>query len=185
MHNIEPYFLWRDLYKSEHDPNALNYKNQYSEFHYTNKVYNYVLHPQWDNFGSDTLLYKLIYADYEEQFCIIELIGEWNDAINNDIMLFKTELIDQLIDCGIQNFVIIMENVLNFHADENDYYQEWKGDIQGEIYLINALPHVLDELYRYHLNLQLSFGGRLNDIDWRKLKPEQIIELLETKFLEG
>jgi hypothetical protein len=97
----------------------------------------------------------------------------------------KTELIDQLIDCGIQNFVIIMENVLNFHADENDYYQEWKEDIQGEIYLINSLPHVLDELYRYHLNHQLSFSGRLNDIDWRKLKPEQIIELLETKFLEG
>jgi hypothetical protein len=43
----------------------------------------------------------------------------------------------------------------------------------------------LDELYRYHLNHQLSFSGRLNDIDWRKLKPEQIIELLETKFLEG
>ncbi len=100
-------------------------------------------------------------------------------------MLLKTELIDQLIDCGIQNFVIIMENVLNFHADENDYYQEWKEDIQGEIYLINALPQVLDELYRYHLNHQLSFGGRLNDFDWRKLNPEQIIEVLETKFLEG
>ena len=90
MHNIEPFFLWRDLYKSEHDPNALNYKNQYSEFHYTNKVYNYVLHPQWDNFGSDTLLYKLIYADYEDQFCIIELIGEWNDAINNDMRQWHT-----------------------------------------------------------------------------------------------
>ncbi|MDG1720274.1 MAG: hypothetical protein P8I31_03370, partial [Bacteroidia bacterium] len=112
-------------------------------------------------------------------------IGEWNDAINNDIMLFKTELIDQLIDCGIQNFVVIMENVLNFHADGDDYYQEWIEEIHGEIFLINALPHVLDELDRYHLYNQLSFGSRLNDIDWRKLKPDQIIELLETKFLES
>ena len=105
MHNIEPYYLWRDLYISEQDPNALNYKNQYSEFHYTNQVYNYLLHPQWDSFGSDTLLYKMLYTDYEEQFCIIELIGEWNDAINNDIMFLKTELINPMIECGIQNFV--------------------------------------------------------------------------------
>ena len=78
-----------------------------------------------------------------------------------------------------------MENVLNFHADGDDYYHEWKEEINGEIYLINALPHVLGELHRYHVKNQLSFGGRLNDIDWRKLKPDQIIELLETKFLEG
>ena len=87
MHQIEPFYLWRDIYSSDQDPNALNYGLEYSEFHYTNRVYNYLLHPQWDNFGSDTLFYKLLYADYEQEFCIIELIGEWNDAINNDIML--------------------------------------------------------------------------------------------------
>jgi len=184
MHNIEPYYLWRDLYISEQDPNALNYKNQYSEFHYTNQVYNYLLHPQWDSFGSDTLLYKMLYTDYEEQFCIIELIGEWNDAINNDIMFLKTELINPMIECGIQNFVLIMENVLNFHADNDEYYQEWKEEIEGEIFLINALPQVIDELNTYHLNYQLSFGGRLNDISWRNQKPNQILELLETKYLE-
>ncbi len=28
-------------------------------------------------------------ADYQEQYMIIELIGEWNDAIENDIMSLK------------------------------------------------------------------------------------------------
>ena len=172
MHNIEPFYLWRDIYSSDQDPNALNFENEYSEFHYTNKVYNYLLHPQWDNFGSDTLFYKLLYVDYEEAFCVIELIGEWNDTINNDIMLLKTELIDHLIDCGIDNFMIIMENVLNFHSSEDDYYHEWKDDIDGNIYFINALPHVLDEMDSINLKLAVSYGDRLNDINWRSTKPD-------------
>jgi len=184
MHSIEPFFLWREIYNSEEDPNALNYGKIYSEFHYTNKVYNYLLHPQWDSFGSDTLFYKLLYADYDQQFCIIELIGEWNDAINNDIMQLKAELIDNLIDCGIQNFALIFENVLNFHADIDDYYQEWKDEIDGEIYIINAQPHVLDELKNYNLQYSLSFGGRLNDVNWRKSKPDLLLDLLENKYLE-
>lgn len=184
MHSIEPFYLWRDIYSSEHDENALNYGAVYSEFHYTNRVYNYLIHPQWDSFGSETLFYKLLYADYEQQFCIIEFIGEWNDAIHNDIMMLKTELIDHLVDCGIHNFALIVENVLNFHADGDDYYQEWKDDIEGGIYIINALPHVLEEMGNYRLHYTLSFGGGLNEINWRKSKPDQILELLETKYLD-
>ena len=184
MHQIEPFYLWRDIYSSDRDPNALNYGSEYSEFHYTNRVYNYLLHPQWDNFGSDTLFYKLLYADYEQEFCIIELIGEWNDAINNDIMLLKAELIDHLIDLGIQNFAIIAENVLNFHAVSDDYYREWKEDIEGGIYIINALPQVIDEMDDYSLKHYLTYGGRLNEIEWRSIKPDNLLELLETKYLE-
>ena len=184
MHSIEPFFLWRDIYSSDQDPNALNYGLEYSEFHYTNKVYNFLLHPQWDNFGSDTLFYKLLFVDYDQQFCIIELIGEWNDTINNDIMLFETELIDHLIDLGIQNFAIIAENVLNFHADGDDYYHEWKEDIEGGVYIINALPQVLDEMKSINLQYAITFGGRLNDVNWRSTKPDQLLELLETVYLD-
>jgi hypothetical protein len=184
MHNIEPFYLWRDIYSSDQDSNALNYKQEYSEFHYTNKVYNYLLHPQWDDFGSETLFYKLLYADYEEGFCVIELIGEWNDAINNDIMQLKVELIDHLIQCGIQNFAIILENVLNFHGDCDDYYQEWKEDIEGSIYFINALPHVLSELDHYYLKYTINYGGYLNDLNWRSTKPDELLELLETRYLD-
>ena len=184
MHSIEPFFLWRDIYSSDQDPNALNFQAEYSEFHYTNRVYNYLIHPQWDSFGSETLFYKLLYSDYDQEFCIIELIGEWNDAINNDIMWLKKELIDHLIDCGIQNFALIAESVLNFHADSDDYYQEWNDDIEGNIYIINALDHVIDEMERYGLKYSISYGGRLNDINWRSRRPEDVLELLETKYLD-
>ena len=179
MQDIEPFYNWRHLYIASEDEHSPFWGHANSEFQYSNTIYNYFIHPQWDNFGSETLFYKLLYADYEQQFCVIEFIGEWNDAINNDVMQLKGELIDHLIDSGIRNFALIFENVINFHADIEDYYQEWKEDIEGGIYVINALPHVIDELKNYNLQHSLSFGGWLNDVNWRKSKPDQLLELLE------
>jgi hypothetical protein len=183
MHQIEPFYLWRDIYVSEQDENALNYGSEYSEFHFTNKIYNYLIHPQWDSFGSETLFYKQLFVDYDQSFCVLEFIGEWNDCIYNDVMQLKTELIDRLMDCGITDFILIMENVLNFHADIDDYYEEWKSDIDGNIYMINTLPQVLEELNQFRLHNYINFGGVLNEINWRLQKPDNLLEHIEGKFL--
>ena len=57
-----------------------------------NKAFLSSLQNQWDDFGSSTLYIKILFADYDGGFAIIELIGEWNDAINNDIMLLKRDM---------------------------------------------------------------------------------------------
>ena len=184
MHLIEPFYLWRDLYNSEEDPNALNYGTEYSEFHFTNKIYNFLIHPQWDTFGSETLFYKQIYTDYENGVCVLEMIGEWNDCLYNDVMELKNELINRLIECGIEDFILIMENVLNFHGDSDDYYAEWKDDIQGNIYFVNTLPHVLGEMEAHGLHYHAELGGVMNEIDWRLQKPENLLEHIENKILD-
>lgn len=89
MHSIEPYFNWRHLYKAEDDERSIFSGKEYSEFEFTNHIYNFVLHPQWDDFGSETLFLKILFVDYEEGYCVVEFIGEWNDAVTNDIMLLK------------------------------------------------------------------------------------------------
>ena len=43
---------------------------------------------------------KVLMADYQEQYAIIELIGEWNDAIENDIMTLKRDVIDEFDKTG-------------------------------------------------------------------------------------
>ena len=58
----------------------------------------------------------MLYADYDEQYAIIELIGEWNDALHNDIMEVKRRVIDPMLLEGIQRFVLIGDNLLNLHA---------------------------------------------------------------------
>lgn len=184
MHRIEPYYLWRDIYRSEEDPYAINYGKEYSELYFTHKIYNYVIHPQWDSFGSETLFYKQLYTDYEKSFVVIELIGEWNDCINNDVMYLKTELIEPLMDAGINHYILIMENVLNFHGSDSEYYQEWAEDIEGDIYMINVHSHVLDELYQMEINNYVIYDGVFNDINWRVQKPEKILKLLKTSLEE-
>ena len=64
-------------------------------------LYNYYIHLQWDEFGSRTLYMKILFADYEQHFVIIELMGEWNDAIENDIMTLRRNITDQLYRKGI------------------------------------------------------------------------------------
>ena len=101
MHDIEPYYNWRHIYVSEEDQRSPFYQREYSEFEFSQTVYNYYIHPQWDEFGSRTLYLKLLQADYDEHYAVIEFIGEWNDAIENDIMTLKRDVIDVFEQQGI------------------------------------------------------------------------------------
>ena len=178
MHTIEPFYLWRDFYQAEDDPNSLTYGKVYDEFYYTDRIYNFIIHPQWDSFGSETLYFKLLFADYERSFCVIELIGEWNDCIGNDIMYLKNELIDCLADAGISHYIIIMENVLNFHSSDLEYYKEWKDDIKGEIFYLNVQPQVIDEMNQLGLSSFIQYDDELQDLNWRTQKPEHMLEFV-------
>jgi len=132
MHDIEPYYHWRHLYIADEDPLSPFFGQTYSEFEFSQAVYNYYIHPQWDEFGSKTLYLKIIYADYEMGFAIIEMIGEWNDAIENDIMTLKREVLEKLMDEGIYKFILIAENVFNFHNGDRDYYEELYEELSDE-----------------------------------------------------
>ncbi len=162
MHDIEPYYQWRDRYTSEDDPLSPFSGRVYSEFTYTNKIYNYFLHPQWDDFGSQTLYAKQLWGDYEEGFAIVELIGEWNDLLYNDIKFFKEEVIDVLIEAGISKFVILCENVLNFHGDDNCYYEEWAEEASEQRRLDRLHQHPPPRQRRAHR----CYGGPLRAL-WR------------------
>jgi hypothetical protein len=181
MHEIEPYFRWRDLYVASEDENSPFYEREYSEFEYTHRIYDHVIHPQWDDFGSSTLYMKVLYADYNEGFAIIELLGEWNDAIGNDIMFLKRDIAEQMIEYGITRFIIIGENVLNFHASDDSYYEDWFQDLEEEgwITFINFREHVLDEFRSNHIDYYINFGGDLDDLNWRKLNPMQLYQFVD------
>jgi hypothetical protein len=180
MQDIEPYYSWRHLYISSEDDLSPFYGREYSEFEYSNTVYNYYIHPQWDDFGSSTLYMKVIFADYETGFAIIEFIGEWNDAINNDIMLLKRDIVDELLSHGINKYILIGENVLNFHVSDDCYYQEWFEDNEdGWIVALNFREHVLSEFSRNNIDYYLTFGGELDEMRWRNYLPNQLFQYIE------
>ena len=182
MHDIEPHFQWRDFYVAEEDPDSPFYGRVYDEFRYTQQIYNYYIHPQWDNFGSSTLYLKVLYVDYSEGYAIIELIGEWNDCLHNDVMHLKREVIDALIELEIYKYILICDNVLNFHGSDDSYYEEWYEDISDEngwICFLNTFAHVEEEMLATRLQSFVNFGGIYNHIYWRPQKPMVVYKAIE------
>jgi len=176
MHDIEPFYSWRHLYIASEDERSPFYGREYSEFEFTNAIYNYLIHPQWDFFGSETLYMKILFVDYAEKYCIIELFGEWNDAVGNDIMFLKREIVDNLMQYGINKFILIGENVLNFHSSDDSYYEEWFDDVgeSGWIVLLNFREHVLEEMKKTGLDYYFIWGGEMDDFNWRRFSPGQV-----------
>lgn len=182
MHEIEPYYLWRDDYIAAEDERSPFYNTEYSELYFDKQLYNYLIHPQWDTFGSNTLYLKVLYADYDRNYAIIEMIGEWNDAISNDIMQLKRDILETMMNEGINKFILIGENVLNFHASDDLYYEEWFQEVddeEGWIAGVNFHPHVIKEFRDNSIDYYINFGGQLDDFHWRKLKPLQFFKNVE------
>lgn len=188
MHEIEPFFLWRDYYIASNDKNSPFYRRQYNEFEYTKKIYNYFIHPQWDFFGSSTLYCKVLFADYDAQFAIIEFLGEWNDALHNDIMELKRGLIDKMTAKGICKFLLIGENVLNFHASDDSYYEEWYEDIRdqnGWIVALNFREHVVSEMRSQQIHYYVMMGENQQFTEWRKHRPHHVLAAIENLLLKS
>lgn len=185
MQDLEPYYNWRHIYIASEDELSPFYEREYSEFEYTNHIYDYAIHPQWDDIGSETLFIKILIADYDEGFAIIEMIGEWNDCINNDIMFLKRDVIDILLREGINKFIIIGENVLNFHASDDSYYEEWYEDLDnGWIAFLNFREHVLREFTANNLDYYILLGGKLNNVGWRTFNPAQLFNSIDAMAMK-
>jgi hypothetical protein len=179
MHDIEPYFNWRHIYISEEDERSPFYGRTYSEFEFSQTVYNYYIHPQWDDFGSRTLYLKVIMADYEEHYMVIELIGEWNDAIENDIMTLKRDVIDVFLKEGITRFILITENVLNFHSGDRDYYQEWFEEVTDEDGWVISLNMPIQTQHDFIGNKLHRYIELMEMPNWRVYKPYHLFRYLE------
>lgn len=183
MHDIEPYYNWRHQYTAEEDELSPFFGRVYSEFEFSNTVYNYYIHPQWDDMGSRTLYVKILFVDYEDRFAILEFIGEWNDAIENDIQTLKRNVIDVLIAQKIYKFILIGENVLTFHSSDNDYYEEWMEDIRDEGGWIAGINFTQPVLYDFKKSRITHYIEFFEEENWRTQKPEHLFQKIDNSFL--
>lgn len=185
MHEIEPFYNWENFYSSESDELSPFYGVNYNLERYTNDIYGYYIHPLWDYIGSETLYIKILFADYKKRFAVIEMFGEWNDTLHNDIMHLKRNVIEQMIGNNINHFILIGENVLNFHASDDCYYEEWFEEVEdGWIAAINFRDFVWDEWKKYHLDYYINFGGNLEIYNWRTLTPHTLYEQINQQMIK-
>lgn len=186
MHTIEPHYNWRNLYIASEDERSPFFRKTYSEFEFTQNIYDHVIHPQWDYFGSPSLYLKVIFADYDEGYAMIEFLGEWNDCISNDIMFLKRDVIEPLMDNGITKFVLIGDNVLNFHASDDCYYEEWAEELDGGwIFMLNFRTHVMNEFQLHNINQHFTNIETDFEMHWRTFRPLQLFQKIEQSISES
>ncbi|MVM33002.1 hypothetical protein GO755_23375 [Spirosoma sp. HMF4905] len=184
MQDIEPFYGWEKYYTASEDEQSPFYEREYNMQQYENTIYGYYIHPLWDDIGSETLYCKILFANYDRQYVVIELFGEWNDTLHNDIMYLKRQVIDPLVQEGIKYFILISENILNFHGSDDSYYEEWFEDVEdGWIAAIHSPEFIEREWKKYHLDYYINFGGTLDIANWRTLKPANLFELVNSLII--
>lgn len=183
MHEIEPFYGWLGLYTNEADPHSPFQDATHDAFTLDKGVYEYLAHPLWDAIESDGLLLKILYADYDRGYAIVELFGVWNDLIQNDYRLLSENCLTYLIDAGIHKFVLIMENVLNIYLDADDYYEALQEELEdGWICLLRPRDHVIAEIEQYEIGHYFFWSEELDNVNWRKMKPWELFALAESKL---
>jgi len=184
MHEIEPFYNWEKYYIAADDANSPFYNAQYNLEKYTNDIYGYYIHPLWDYIGSETLYIKVLYANYKNDIAIIELFGEWNDALHNDIMHLKRNVIDEMIAAGISKYILIGENILNFHGSDDCYYEEWFEAVEdGWIAALGFRDFIYAEWNKYNIDSYINYGGNLEIENWRTMNPGTLYKKVEGSIL--
>ncbi|RMG21532.1 MAG: hypothetical protein D6730_18115 [Bacteroidetes bacterium] len=183
LHHIEPFYGWLKLYSHQQDERSPFHEVEHNLFYYDRSVNRIPAHPLWDDIGSESLLVKILFADYFQGYAIIELFGEWNDLFDNDFKLLAENCLTYLIDHGIQKFILVCENVFHIYPDTEDYYQALQEELdEGWICVLRARPQVWQEMQAYHIAQYFYQSPLLDELPWRKLKPSQLYYLVESRM---
>jgi hypothetical protein len=97
-------------------------------------------------------------------------------------MTFKRDVIDIFEQQGITKFILIAENVLNFHSGDKDYYQEWFDEVtdnDGWIVCLN-MPEATQHDFR---KARLNYYVELMDLaNWRIYKPFHLFKKIDEEL---
>jgi hypothetical protein len=184
MHTIEPFYGWQLFYDSSVDDLSPFHGKEYNFDVYADTIYGYYIDPGWDYMGSETLYIKVLFAEYEDGYVIIELIGEWNDAIHNDVMHLKRNIIEHFLLQGITKFILIGENVFNFHGSDDCYYEEWFEEVMdGWIVAVGFRDFVIEEWRKFGIDQFFNFGGQLDFHQWRTFLPRVLFQKIDQQVI--
>jgi hypothetical protein len=183
LKDIEPFFGWLELYHHKMDPNSPFHEIDHNLFYFDRSINQIPAHPLWDDFGSESLLTKILFADYEQGYAILELFGEWNDLYENDFKLFSENCLTYLIDAGIDKFILICENVFHSYLEGDDYYQALAEEMEdGWLCALRLRKEVKDEMEQYGISPYFYWNVQLDEIPWRTLKPFQLYALIQRRM---
>lgn len=178
LRHIEPFFGWLDHYCHEHDQRSPFHEVEHSLFEFDRSVNHIPAHPLWDDFGSESLLVKILFADYSRKYAILELFGEWNDLYDNDFKLLAENCISLLIEEGINQIILICENVFHGYFETEDYYEALQEELEdGWLIAIRMREELQNEMIDFGINQYFFWSPLLDQVPWRTMKPPALYKL--------
>ena len=111
-------------------------------------------------------------------------MGEWNDAIENDIMTLRRNITDIMYIRGISKFILIAENVLNFHSSDDSYYEEWREQVEENGGWIVIVDMPTQSQYDFRQARLTNYAELIDFTQWRTLKPEIIFQQLDDMMIK-
>lgn len=183
LRDIEPFYGWLALYSHENDPKSPFYEVAHNLFEFDRSINHIPAHPLWDDIGSESLLVKILFANYQQGFAIIELFGEWNDLFDNDFRLLSENCLSYLVDHGINKFILICENVFHIYLEEDDYYRAMEEELgEGWIFALRLRKELKDEMRNYGIAPYFYWSEKIDSVNWRGLKPPQLYKVIDSRL---
>ena len=99
-------------------------------------------------------------------------------------MTLRRDVTDQFFQYGITKFILIAENVLNFHSSDKEYYQEWFEEVTDEngwIVCLNMPEQTQHDFRKAKLNYYIELVEMEN---WRIYKPFHLFKKIDGEILK-
>ena len=181
MHALEPYYAWRNHYVASQDPKVRFTTGCTTSLPTTSRS---------TTISSTRSGMSLEAKRSTRKSCTRITTRDTPSGIHRRVErlpvqrhhALKREVIDPLMAGGVTKFVLIGENVLNFHHSDDAYYEEWFDEVvedDGWIALLNFREHVLADMQAIDLDSYFVLGGELNELGWRTFTPEQLCRRID------
>jgi len=84
---------------------------------------------------------------------------------------------------GVFKFILIAENVLNFHSSDNEYYKEWYEEVTDEngwLVILNMPEATQYDFKKAKLNRYIELYELEN---WRTYKPFHLFKKIDNELM--
>jgi len=91
-------------------------------------------------------------------------------------------VLDKFMEEGIFKFILVAENVLNFHSDGKEYYEELSEDVtekNGWVVCLNMPEQTQYDFNRAHLE---RFVELMELDNWRTYKPYHLFKKIDNEL---
>ena len=99
-------------------------------------------------------------------------------------MTLKRDVIDHLIAHNIYKFILVGENILNFHSSDDCYYEEWSEDLEergGWVCMIGLPEQSRYDFTRAGINRYVHL---LDIPDWRPFTPGNLYQKVDNLIMK-